>query len=204
MPVDTYRDTWDRLAKGEEWGPGIVTASATRAAPYLGVQGDTENNKCKITSVTPNSPAFPILMSNVLGYLAPQGVVQAPGIHTGDPESLVPLPQVESVRVAGPDDQTTEFKAGSGPMTYAATDVPGLYRVQQLVQGGQQTVDEDLFAANLTDRDESDIRPRLSGLASAATPTGGLATLQKEFWGVIAALVLPLLLVEWFWFHRRV
>jgi hypothetical protein len=108
------------------------------------------------------------------------------------------------VRVSGPDDHTTEFRAGSGPMTYAATDVPGLYRVQQLTQGGQQTVDEDLFAANLTDRDESDIRARLSGLASSAAPSGGLATLQKEFWGIIAALVLPLLLVEWFWFHRRV
>jgi hypothetical protein len=152
----------------------------------------------------PMSPAFPILMSNVLSYLAPQGVVQASDIHTGDPEALSPLPQVERVRVSGPDDHTTEFRAGSGPMTYAATDVPGLYRVQQLTQGGQQTVDEDLFAANLTDRDESDIRARLSGLASSAAPAGGLATLQKEFWGIIAALVLPLLLVEWFWFHRRV
>ena len=152
----------------------------------------------------PLSPAFPILMSNVLGYLAPQGVVQAPGIHTGDPEQLSPLPQVERVRVSSPDDHATEFKAGSGPLTYAATDVPGLYRVQQIVQGGQQTVDEDLFAANLTDRDESDIRPRLSGLASTIAPTGGLAMLQKEFWGLFAALVLPLLLVEWFWFHRRV
>ena len=147
---------------------------------------------------------FDCWMSNVLSYLAPQGVVQSSDIHTGDPEALSPLPQVERVRVASPDDHTTEFRAGSGPMTYAATDVPGLYRVQQLTQGGQQTVDEDLFAANLTDRDESDIRSRLSGLASTAAPTGGLATLQKEFWGIIAALVLPLLLVEWFWFHRRV
>ena len=31
----------------------------------------------------------------------------------------------------------------------------------------------------------------------------GVATLQREFWGVLAALVLPLLLFEWFWFHRR-
>ena len=27
--------------------------------------------------------------------------------------------------------------------------------------------------------------------------------LQKEVWGALAALVLPLLLFEWFWFHRR-
>jgi hypothetical protein len=28
--------------------------------------------------------------------------------------------------------------------------------------------------------------------------------LQREFWGVLAAIVLPLLLFEWFWFHKRV
>lgn len=207
--VDVRDLTVDRATKLDlpRWAKPLVSTSDGIPLLAAGQDGDRRVTIVPFDiqqSNLPNSPAFPILMSNVLGYLAPQGVVQAPGIHTGDPESLVPLPQVESVRVAGPDDQTTEFKAGSGPMTYAATDVPGLYRVQQLVQGGQQTVDEDLFAANLTDRDESDIRPRLSGLASAATPTGGLATLQKEFWGVIAALVLPLLLVEWFWFHRRV
>ena len=108
--------------------------------------------------------AFPIMMSNVLSYLSPPGVVGSPEIHTGAPESLVPLPQVDRVRVSGPDEKAVELRVGSGPITYAATDVPGLYRVQQLVANGQQTVEDDLFAANLADRDESDIRPRLSGL----------------------------------------
>ena len=31
----------------------------------------------------------------------------------------------------------------------------------------------------------------------------GLTILQKEFWGILAALVLPLILFEWFWFHRK-
>jgi hypothetical protein len=151
----------------------------------------------------PLSPAFPILMSNVLSYLSPPGVVQSTEIHTGDAESLSPLPQVERVRVAGPNEQAVEFRAGQGPITYASTDVPGLYRVQQIVQGGQQTVDDDLFAANLADADESDIRPRLSGLANNGLIDAGVTMLQKEFWGLLAALVLPLLLFEWFWFHRR-
>jgi hypothetical protein len=147
--------------------------------------------------------AFPILMSNLVNYLSPAGVVQSSEVHTGSPESLQPLPQVQSVRVTGPNDQTVEFRTGSGPITYAATDVPGLYRVQQIVQGGQQTVDDDLFAANLSNPDESDIRPRLTGLDNPGSIDAGFTTLQKEFWGVLAALVLPLLLFEWFWFHRR-
>jgi hypothetical protein len=152
----------------------------------------------------PNLSAFPILMSNLLNYLSPPGVVRSPEIHTGSPESLAPLPQVERLRVSGPDDQSVEFRTSSGPITYAATDVPGLYRVQQIVAGGQQTVEDDLFAANLADREESDIRPRLSGLAGTGAVEAGLTVLQKEFWGVLAALALPLLLFEWFWFHRRV
>ncbi|TME35892.1 MAG: hypothetical protein E6I75_10800 [Chloroflexi bacterium] len=107
------------------------------------------------------------------------------------------------MRVTGPNDQAAEFRTGQGPITYAATDVPGLYRVQQLVQGGQQTVDDDLFAANLANPDESDVRPRLTGLDSPGLLDAGVTTLQKEFWGILAALVLPLMLFEWFWFHRR-
>jgi hypothetical protein len=147
--------------------------------------------------------AFPILMSNIVNYLSPPGVVQSPDVQTGAPESLSPLPQVQSVRVTGPNDQTTEFRTGQGPITYAATDVPGLYRVQQIVQGGQQTVDEDLFAANLTNPEASDLRPRLTGLNNPGPIDAGVAILQKELWGLLAALVLPLLLFEWFWFHRR-
>ena len=147
--------------------------------------------------------AFPLLMSNIVNYLSPPGVVQATSIHTGSPESLAPLPQVQSVRVTGPTDQVSEMRTGQGPISYASTDVPGLYRVQQIVQGGQQTVDEDLFAANLANPDESDIRPRLTGLNNPGPIEAGVATLQREFWGVLAALVLPLLLFEWFWFHRR-
>jgi hypothetical protein len=152
----------------------------------------------------PLMSAFPILMANMVNYLAPPGVVQSADIQTGAPESLSPLPQVERVRVSAPNDQAVEFRTGQGPITYAATNVPGLYRVQQIVQGGQQTVDDDFFAANLANPDESDIRPRLTGLNNPGPLDAGLTTLQKEFWGLLAALVLPLLMLEWFWFHRRV
>jgi Ca-activated chloride channel homolog len=152
----------------------------------------------------PLMSAFPILMANLVNYLSPPGVVQSSEVQTGAPESLLPLPQVERVRVAGPDNHASEFSTGQGPITYATTDVPGLYHVQQIVQGGQQTVEDDLFAANLANPDESDIRPRLTGLSNPGPLDAGLATLQKEFWGLLAALVLPLLMFEWFWFHRRV
>ncbi|MGI9147515.1 MAG: vWA domain-containing protein [Chloroflexota bacterium] len=152
----------------------------------------------------PLMSAFPILTANLVNYLSPPGVVQSADIQTGAPELLAPLPQVERVRVAAPDQKVTEFRAGQGPLSYSTTDVPGLYRVQQIVQGGQQTIDDDLFAANLANPAASDIRPRLSGLSNPAAFDAGLTILRKEVWAFLAAILLPLLLFEWFWFHRRV
>jgi len=152
----------------------------------------------------PLMSAFPILTANLVNYLSPPGVVLSPAIQTGAPETLSPLPQVERLLVAAPDQTVTEFRGGQGTISYGTTDVPGLYRVQQLVQGGQQTVEDDLFAANLASRAASDIRPRLTGLSNPGPLDAGLTILQKEIWAILAALLLPLLLFEWFWFHRRV
>jgi serine protease Do len=56
VPVDTYRDTWDRLAKGEAWG-GRIGSRDTTTEPYLGFQLDPDGKQCKIVKVTPDSPA---------------------------------------------------------------------------------------------------------------------------------------------------
>lgn len=55
VPVDTYRETWDRLAAGESWGPNIF-GTKTKAA-YLGVTLDSDSKECTIKEVTPKSPA---------------------------------------------------------------------------------------------------------------------------------------------------
>jgi hypothetical protein len=189
------------------WAKPLISTSEGIPLMASGQDGDRRVALLPFDLQQSNLPlmsAFPILMANLVNYLSPPGVVQVGDIQTGTAESLLPLPQVQTVRVSGPTDQAVEFRAGQGPITYGATDVPGLYRVQQIVQGGQQTVDDDLFAANLANPDESDIRPRLTGLNNPGPLDASLTVLQKEFWGLLAALVLPLLLVEWFWFHRRV
>jgi serine protease Do len=56
VPVDTFRETWDRLAKSESWG-GFFSSRTTNE-PYLGVQVDVDNKEaCKVLEVTDNSPA---------------------------------------------------------------------------------------------------------------------------------------------------
>jgi serine protease Do len=50
VPIDTFRDTWDRLAKGEAWGGPI-------RGPILGINGQDDPNGCRITNVFTGSPA---------------------------------------------------------------------------------------------------------------------------------------------------
>ncbi|MDX1948510.1 MAG: trypsin-like peptidase domain-containing protein [Pirellulaceae bacterium] len=51
VPVNTFKDTWDRLTKNEAWGhfPGHE--------PYIGVRGEQGAKDAKIASVVPDSPA---------------------------------------------------------------------------------------------------------------------------------------------------
>jgi serine protease Do len=60
VPVDTYRDTWDRLVKSESWGGGIFGTGGTPAAPaqaYLGLQFDPDTKEPKVIEVAKDSPA---------------------------------------------------------------------------------------------------------------------------------------------------
>jgi serine protease Do len=52
VPVDTYRETWDRLAKGEVWG-GIRFGNPN----YMGFKLESDKNDCTVTTVDKNSPA---------------------------------------------------------------------------------------------------------------------------------------------------
>jgi serine protease Do len=59
VPIDTFRDTWDRLAKGDAWG-----GPPAPGGPLLGINGQTviENGQtgtagCKVTDVFPGTPA---------------------------------------------------------------------------------------------------------------------------------------------------
>jgi serine protease Do len=65
VPVDTYRDTWDRLAKGEEWGKpggkggkGGGKGGGKNADPaYMGLYWDRESKDCRVLAVNTGSPA---------------------------------------------------------------------------------------------------------------------------------------------------
>jgi serine protease Do len=61
VPIDTFRETWDRLVKGEKWGGTIASEDPPdepkKANAWLGVQSDIDKEECRITSIVPKSPA---------------------------------------------------------------------------------------------------------------------------------------------------
>jgi serine protease Do len=56
VPMDTYRDTWDRLAASEEWGNDPFGFGKTADA-YLGLSLDQDSKDCRIMTVHADSPA---------------------------------------------------------------------------------------------------------------------------------------------------
>lgn len=61
VPVDTYRDTWDRLVKSEAWGGGLfgLGGGNNRGAnnAYLGLMFDPNTELPRVSEVTKDSPA---------------------------------------------------------------------------------------------------------------------------------------------------
>ena len=53
VPVDTYRDTWDRLVRGEAWGGRFGSDK-----PYYGIQFDPDRpGECRVLQVIEDGPA---------------------------------------------------------------------------------------------------------------------------------------------------
>ena len=57
VPIDTYTQTWDRLAAGEAWGHSLLGADAPTSPAVLGVTVVESDTGCKISRVNDNSPA---------------------------------------------------------------------------------------------------------------------------------------------------
>jgi len=108
VPVDTYRETWDRLVKADEWGPGTQFG---KQQPYLGVQGDTEDGKCKITSVTAGSPA------DRAGFKVDDVIVKFGTTRIDDYDTLVSM--IKRSRVG--DQVAVDVMRGNETMTLTVT-----------------------------------------------------------------------------------
>jgi hypothetical protein len=147
---------------------------------------------------------YPILMSNLMEWLTPSSVITTNGIvRPGDTVSIRPKEGEQAAGIVRPDGKVFVAQAGGQYVTFADTDVLGLYSVGTAnIQDGTKLV--GYFAVNLFDAHESNIRPveKLSigrtQISAAAREQFG----QREFWSYLALAALVLMLLEWWVYHR--
>ncbi len=161
----------------------------------------------------PLQVAYPILMSNLIGWLTPSTVIvgevplAAGGAgdtaHPGDTVTIRPAVGEQAVGIVAPDGQRFVTPASEAGVLFGNTDQLGIYGVgtASASEGGKLA---GYFAVNLFDPLESKIRPAQtltigqSQVSAAVRQEVG----QRELWPYAAALALLLLLLEWWVFHR--
>ena len=85
VPVNTYRETFDRLAKAEIWGANIFNAGKATDEAYLGVQMNPDVKGCKVQIVSPKSPA------EKAGLRTDDLITRIDGQQIGSPDDLIKL-----------------------------------------------------------------------------------------------------------------
>ena len=140
--------------------------------------------------------AFPLLIANSLRWLHQGGIDQQSGqIATGQ-ALLSPVPHgVENVVITTPSGRRISQSVANGMVSFTATDEVGIYT---LATGKA----EMLIASNLMDPAESDIAPRQLPVG-AANAASSLAPVEQEYWMVLVALALIVLLIEGLLYWRR-
>ena len=138
-------------------------------------------------------PAFPILFSNIIQYFNhTSSDMSEDVIKTGNTIKISNY----NIKIIIPDGSEMYM---DGKKNFSNTFNAGIYRVKY----GKE---EKHIAANLIDSGESNIKPGKSILIGKTCVNSSTIdrTVRKEFWKILAFLVLILLTLEWYIFHRKV
>jgi Ca-activated chloride channel homolog len=145
--------------------------------------------------------SFPIFIANAIDWLNPATIrAQHRLVPVGHPIRLPLTEPVPSAIITRPDGRQVDVPLDpqARELVYGQTSLQGVYRVRA---GTRET----LFAVNLLDPLETDTRPRdvldLGRYGEVRDST--LRRANLEIWRWIAALGLAVLLLEWWYFHRR-
>ncbi|MCU0491030.1 MAG: BatA and WFA domain-containing protein [Chloroflexaceae bacterium] len=200
-----------RLTVGN-WGRVVVDGDG---APLL-VAGERDGRRVAVLAFAlqesdlPLQVAFPLLLSNLVNFLAPGSGAEAAQLAPGQPLALPIDQNITEVRLTRPDGSVVSSADGgiqvqNGQAVYADTDALGVYAVEEF--RNQERVAGHRYAVNLFTAGESRIGPQqdmnvpqTSGLQStvAREQVG-----RDEFWRWLAALALLVLVIEWLVYQRN-
>lgn len=145
--------------------------------------------------------AFPILISNLVDWLAPGRGGIPDSLQPGTPIAIPVLPSLATlgeITVTRPDGSSELAELRQGQLIYTHTDQLGVYRINLGDGEGFN------FAVNLFSPQESKIAPREN--LDIAGITGGQPAdeqgAKREWWRPLALIALGVLTAEWLVYHQ--
>ncbi len=204
--VDFGANRWTTMGQGKAagWAQEIATGESG-AAIVAGEKGKmralwTGFNMDLSHGSFPLTVSYPIFISNALRWLAHADDLDNVQARTGQAISLDAPPGAGRITITKPDGMHRDLAVGSrGGVVFDDADEVGVYTAEGA--GGFKRV----FAANLADFAESDIRPQAKPEFTGSGPSqiGHRVDVTRDVWPWLAALFLVLLALEWWAFHRR-
>jgi Ca-activated chloride channel family protein len=202
--VSVYRA--NRLAPGT-WARVLVDSDG---APILFV-GEQQGRRIAVLafdlhqSDLPLQVAFPLLLSNLVSYLAPGSGAEAAQVLPGQALALQADPSISRIDVITPDGSRQQASLQDTQTIFGDTDQLGVYRVEEF-RGNELVVSRN-YTVNLFAPNESRIAPKAelaiqqqSGLQNATT---GTRDGRLEIWRWLAGLALVVLVIEWLVYQRN-
>jgi hypothetical protein len=188
------------------WARPVIAGDLAGDTTPLLFAGETDGRRVAVLafdlhrSDLPLQVAFPLLLANMIGWLAPGGGADLPTQVAPGAAVTLPLPpQVESLAVTRPDGSTARLIPEGGQAVFADTTQLGVYTVEW-----DQTV-QARFAVNLFSPQESDVEPVQTLPLAGDEAIGERERLQqsrREWWRPLALAGLALLTAEWLVYQR--
>ena len=192
-----------------DWALPVIAGDTDEGSTNLLMRGTTGGRRVAVmtfalyNSDLPLNVAFPLLIANLVDWLAPGAGSPIPATLPAGESLSVSAPEgVQSASITRPDGSTTQLEADDGRFVFSDTSQLGLYEIS--LQQGESTQTLP-FTVNLFSPQESNLKPadQLPGLESAAGLSGSLAQAgQREWWRPLAFLALGLLVGEWLVYQR--
>lgn len=191
------KPVWARTVIDSDGGP--ILLAGEQNGRRIGVLGFELQN-----SDLPLQVAFPVLLANLAGYLAPGQGGEAAQIQPGQPLVVPVPPDATSVTITDPQGNETELTPQNNQAIFGATEMLGIYEIAIERQGADPV--ERAAAVNLQNAAESRVEPRKqlnlfqSGgrvVAQAQERAG-----RSEMWRWLAWIALIVLIVEWLVYQR--
>jgi hypothetical protein len=152
----------------------------------------------------PLQVAFPLLLSNIMNFLAPDTGVEASQIAPGEPLALRIDPAITDVRLTRPDGERTTLDVQDDQVVYADTQQPGVYILEEF--RGDDLEARHRYAVNVFSPRESQVAPQQELAVSQSSGLQAAVTQERagrqEFWRWLAGFALLILVVEWMVYQR--